>query len=615
MTEGSGRSDLRALRAAAAAKLKNLIQPWELVCTAQAEGVDFALRLDQPLDAPGAALVQVLWGHLAIIDQGRSTRRGIPYTLRTRLLQQFESYRLPVLLLGYDPQEDAFYHLFAQRHVWDVLDIRDPDWRGRRTTTAHFSPSTRLPGARELRDLSTANLEYLFIRGQRAGDVQYWLHDIQRWDHEAVRQRTRAALGSLAQGRPQEAIAAWEEVLRGTMSTREQTATYLNLGNAYYAAGRYESARVSYELVLSMADRVGELLGLEQGGLAGGDPDAALWAQMAAMGNLGLVHRQRSDTGKALECHQAALEVTRALGHREGESNQLGHVAALHLGHGDLENAVRAYRQALAIHRELGNRQGEANVLSGLGAILRRRGDLQSALRHHREALDLHRRLGAREQEAADLRSIGAIHHASGALDEALGYYERAQDLYREVENAQQEASGLINLGSIHQARGELEQAAQCYQEALADFRKEGLRRGQAVALGNLGLIHQGRGELQQALLHFQAALEINREVGNRQGEATQLGNVGTILRAFGQWDDALEHHEEAYKLHRRMGYRQGEATALANIGMVYCDLGEMEKGLDYLRHGRAILDEFGLAAGREAIERAIHDVEGLVNL
>lgn len=615
MTEVLGRDDPRARRAAAAARLQELIRPWELVSTPLTEGVDFALRLDQPADVPGVAPALVLWVHLAIVDAGRATRRGIPYALRAHLLKQFEEYRLPVLLLGYDPKAKTFYHLVAQRYVGDVLDSRDPDWRGRRGTTVHFAPSAPLPDAPALGELAVANLEYLFTWGLRPDDTRFWLHGIEQWEHEAVRQRTRVALGCLAQARPQEAIAIWEEVLRGTMSSREQAATYLNLGNAYYAAGRYESARVSYELVLSMASRASEAQAGEQGSMAIGDPDALLWAQMAAMGNLGLAHRQRADTGKALECHETALEAARALGYREGEAAQLGHIAAIHLAHGELDSALRAYRQALAIHRELGNRQGEATALSAVGGIYRRRGDLGNAQRHHREALALHRRLGAREPEAADLRSIGAIHHARGALDEALGYYESAQAIYGEVGNVEQEAHGLISLGAIHQARGELGEAARCYQDALADFRKQGLRRGQAVALGNLGLIYQARGELHPALLHFQAALEINREVGNRQGEAIQLGNVGTVLRSFGQWNEALEHHEEAYKLHRRMGYRQGEATALANIGMVHCDLGDMEKGLDYLRHARAILDEFGLAAGREAIERAIHDVEGLVSL
>jgi tetratricopeptide (TPR) repeat protein len=198
-------------------------------------------------------------------------------------------------------------------------------------------------------------------------------------------------------------------------------------------------------------------------------PDLAI-----ALGNIGVLERQRGDGVKAEALHRREIEIYRGA---YGAEHPLAAAAMRHLAsalaiQGKVDEALEMSERALAIHRTT---QGDHNVevataLDEIGQLLRSQGKLDEALARHREALEIWRHeLGADNPDVAiSHMQIGYTLAARGRHAEALDVFERAGDILRRahgdthpnliyVDNAMGKA--LLALGRHDDARARAEAA------------------------------------------------------------------------------------------------------------------------------------------------------------
>lgn len=141
----------------------------------------------------------------------------------------------------------------------------------------------------------------------------------------------------LVGNRSGEALPLFGELLGESESSAEEVALLILIGNCLFYLGRLEEAQRSYTEALEKARKQGERE-----------------AEAAALGNVGLVHRQKGDLFEAAQHHQGALKTYEQIGNIPGQAKQLSNLGLVYLQKGDPGKAVEHYQMALAMYTRIG---------------------------------------------------------------------------------------------------------------------------------------------------------------------------------------------------------------------------------------------------------------------
>ena len=117
------------------------------------------------------------------------------------------------------------------------------------------------------------------------------------------------------------------------------------------------------------------------------------------------------------------------------------------------------FEQALTISREIGHRQSEANNLGQLGTAYRNLGQVEQALEFYEQALKISQEIGHRHGEEAFLCNLGLVYSDVGQAEAAIENYEQVLMIAREIDDIRGQGNILDNLGTAYSDLGEIEQA------------------------------------------------------------------------------------------------------------------------------------------------------------
>jgi tetratricopeptide (TPR) repeat protein len=311
-------------------------------------------------------------------------------------------------------------------------------------------------------------------------------------------------------------------------------------------------------------------------------------------GGLGITYKQLGYVKEAIKYYKKALKISREIGDRRGEGNQLGNLGNIYFYLGKTGKAIEYYNQTLIIHREIGDKRGEEADLGNLGLAYNQLGEIRKAIEYHEQALKIAREVGNKRREGADFGNLGLAYSDLGETRKAIEYHEQALKIAREISDRQGECADLGNLGLAYNDLGETRKAIEHYERALKISREIGDRRGEGASLGSLGVAYSDLGEIRKAIEYHEQALKIARKIGDKHGEGSQLGNLGNICIKFGKARKAIEYHEQALKISREIGDKRGECTDLGNLGSVYSQLGKIRKAIEYYEQALKVSKEVG---------------------
>ena len=168
-------------------------------------------------------------------------------------------------------------------------------------------------------------------------------------------------------------------LLLGMNPSDDQRAALLTLiGNSFFLTGNQDEALGSYKEALKAAEQAGN-----QG------------AKGNALGNIGLIYRNKGEPDEALKYHNQALEIAREIGYKLGEADNLGNIGVIYQNRGEPDEALKYHNQALEIDREIGYKLGEASDLGNIGVIYQMNGEPDEALKYYNQALEIFELIGA----------------------------------------------------------------------------------------------------------------------------------------------------------------------------------------------------------------------------
>lgn len=246
------------------------------------------------------------------------------------------------------------------------------------------------------------------------------------------------------------------------------------------------------------------------------------WRRQAViLGNLGnsIAH---TDSQAAIDYHERALKLWRAMGERSGEAQALANVASIRLNSGKTAEAVDGAEQALAIYRDVGNRAGEARTLRAVGWAHAKRGEVERGLGFLEEAIAADLKIGDRREQSL-----------------ALAAREFAQSL-----------------------AGQPKQSRESYREAAEIAGQIGESHTLARSLHGIAMAERDLGNPAEAQHNIEGSLDLIENVRtNSGGEQARAGYLSETLERYEFYIDLLmrQHHEaQAFEASERSRAQPG---------------------------------------------------------
>ena len=149
-------------------------------------------------------------------------------------------------------------------------------------------------------------------------------------------------------------------------------ASFVSLGNAYYALGQYEKAIDYYQRSLDLSKEINDRQG-----------------EANSLNNLGEVDQSFGQYEKAIHYHQQSLDIKKNIGDRQGIAHSLGGLGLAYNSLGQYQKAIEYYQQSLTIKKEIGDRSGEAFSLNNLGVTYRNNKQPEEAIKKLEESLHI----------------------------------------------------------------------------------------------------------------------------------------------------------------------------------------------------------------------------------
>lgn len=117
--------------------------------------------------------------------------------------------------------------------------------------------------------------------------------------------------------------------------------------------------------------------------------------------------------------HLLAMEASRQLSDRQGETQTLTNLGNVYSLQGNWEKASECYEQSQVIFEELTDRLGVAKSLGNLANVYTQQGNWEKATEYYEQSLAIFSKLGARYEEAQTLANMGILHIKQGHEEQA----------------------------------------------------------------------------------------------------------------------------------------------------------------------------------------------------
>ncbi|QRX91346.1 AfsR/SARP family transcriptional regulator [Streptomyces noursei] len=313
-----------------------------------------------------------------------------------------------------------------------------------------------------------------------------------------------------------------------------------------------------------------------------------------ALLDLGGAHAQTGHYPQAEEACHRALELARALGDPDAESEALRALGVLDWNRGKYRTALDFYLQALAVQNASGNAGNRAKYVNNIAIVLLHLGEYQKAQERFLEAIDESQRAGDTRTVGKTKNNLGDLHVRMGNIPFARRCIEEALDIAKKIRNPHDEAIARFNLADITALAGNAKEASKLYRDCLLDFQRLGDRKNEANGLIGLGAAQHSLGRFPEAIEYHTRALDLARSIGARYEECRALRHLGNAEAAIRQLRPATEHFESALLLARRTQDPEETGRALEALAEVRHDAGALDTAQTLWENALGIFRELG---------------------
>ena len=313
--------------------------------------------------------------------------------------------------------------------------------------------------------------------------------------------------------------------------------TLQNIGTIYYAQGKYDQARTSYQAAFKIWHKRGNTI------RAG-----------SILHDLGVINDIEGDYNRALEYYQHAIHILRqtpTIWHTEAQLSSaytLNKIGSWYEANGNYDKARAIYLETVGAWRDL-----QHNAIS----------------------------VNHANKEAEAWRNIGSTYHAQNLYGEALNAYQIALNISQEQQEPAEQASTLNQIGLVYHAQERYTETLQTYRQALDlwDQSARHVEKERINTLNQIGLAYYAQGKYSEALIYYQQALDLTHAQQDAFEQGLTLQNMGLVYQAQQRYAEAQANYEQALA--------QWYKSRPRNVTFVHTLEVPFFSGLTYQHYGR----------------------------
>lgn len=311
--------------------------------------------------------------------------------------------------------------------------------------------------------------------------------------------------------------------------TIEMQRAVVRQGNRYLAQDSFAQAIAVYNLAVSIAEKLGDKMGMAQ-----------------PLNNIGLTHKAQGNYARALDYFQRSFKLGTELGDKVLLGTALNNIGLVHSSQGNYVQALEAFQKSLALYEAAGNKAVIARAINNLGMVHYLQRNYTQALQYFEQSMTLKEQLNDKAGAMTGLNNIGLIYAEQGDFTRALDYYQRSQKLAEELGAREVLGSILVNIGDIQSYQANYDLALKTYQHGLALAEQIGTKDLLSQALGHVGETYYSLGDFERALQYAERAGEVGRQIGSPESLWYARALAGKALSATHRLDEARNAFEEA---------------------------------------------------------------------
>jgi tetratricopeptide (TPR) repeat protein len=400
--------------------------------------------------------------------------------METKNLKQYEASPLPILIIYFVKPHNAFYCIFAQEYIKEVLSKDKPDWREQKTVTIKFDEDSNLIDFRIL-DQNYQKWFYFVHRNNPMSTPELslnWYDGIPQSENKELQKRIMDAHLYILERKFEDALETYEIILRELfLKPIEKMSILINLGNTYHLLHRNDEAMKNFKSTLEIAKKIEDI--------------NAKVGEAYALCGIGLIYQKDGNYDESLAYFEKSILLHNDTGNTLGKASVLGNIALSHKEKG--KKISKSYK-------------------------FQKNSEFDKALDYAKQMLDICITVEYKLGEALALIDIGVIYSTMEEWDEALKYYNQSLVMQREMNDKIGEALILGNIGADFYSQGELDDAMKYCKDSLRMYGELGNKQGEAFQLGKIGLILEAKKEFKEARNYLVAAIAILDEIGLKYG-------------------------------------------------------------------------------------------------
>lgn len=311
--------------------------------------------------------------------------------------------------------------------------------------------------------------------------------------------------------------------------TIEMQRAVIRQGNRYLAQDSFAQAIAVYNLAVSIAEKLGDKVGMAQ-----------------PLNNIGMTHKAQGNYAQALDYFQRSFKLGTELGDKVLLGTVLNNIGLIHSSQGNYVQALEAFQKSLGLSESAGNKAVIARAINNLGMVHYLQRNYTQALQYFEQSMTLKEQLNDKAGAMTGLNNIGLIYAEQGDFTRALDYYQRSQKLAEELGNKEVLGSILVNIGDIQSYQANYDIALKPYQRGLAIAEEIGAKDLLSQALSHIGQTYYSLGDFERTLQYAERAGEVGRQIGSPESLWYARALAGKALSATHRADEARKAFEEA---------------------------------------------------------------------
>ena len=281
-----------------------------------------------------------------------------------------------------------------------------------------------------------------------------------------------------------------------------------------------------------------------------------LIGQIAMRNNIGRILRREADYDQSIKYHKKALELAQKIGQPEVEAFTLNLLGACYRRDDDVRNALNCHQAALTISKRnkdntLNNKKNISISINSIGNIYLSLQQYNLALNEFEKSLDISKELNNEIGIAINYENIGFAQENLLMFDDAIKNYEESLKVNEKLNSTRGKIICFNNLSSVYRKKGSFGKALKYIEDIYPTAIEYNSNYYLARTLSNYGGALLKNNKLEEAELKLNEALKVAKKYSFKKSEIISTGFLADLYEQQDKYDLALDYYKKSVKVEK----------------------------------------------------------------